>query len=455
MGAGVRSSKGAATTLTARAEEVSSFNVAFEFTPRAQKLPRMDMFGGADPFFEFCRLREDGHYVVVLRSEVIKKTRNPRWQKVQVDLQRLSNGDLDRPLKLRCWDWNKSGKHDFIGECDFIPRQLLECSENKRALEFQLKRPANRGTRRENKTYGTFIIPAVQATKLHSLLDFVRGGTQIGLMVAVDFTASNGHPLDSTSLHYLQGFAQGMPTQYEQAIRAIGDILAPYDSDQQFPLFGFGARLPNGEVSHCFALTGNEAQPEVHGVDGMLAAYRSAFQWATLSGPTLFTQIVQTAASVASQPYGPGLQHYTVLLILTDGCINDMQRTVDAVCQASQLPLSIVIVGIGAADFSSMETLDGDEQQLRNSRGQPAARDIVQFVPFRKFVQQGAAALARETLAEIPHQFLEYMRLNRIEPMRERAFVAPSESMLRTANTVALMDQGPSHTLQSQPTLRG
>lgn len=33
----------------------------------------------------------------------------------------------------------------------------------------------------------------------------------------------------------------------------------------------------------------------------------------------------------------------------------DMQQTIDAIVAASGLPLSIVIVGVGQADFSSMQ----------------------------------------------------------------------------------------------------
>jgi hypothetical protein len=59
-----------------------------------------------------------------------------------------------------------------------------------------------------------------------------------------------------------------------------------------------------------------------------------------------------------------------------------MDATIDLIIAASQLPLSIIIVGIGSAEFSSMETLDGDSG-LVNNRGQKAMRDLVQFVPFR------------------------------------------------------------------------
>ena len=51
------------------------------------------------------------------------------------------------------------------------------------------------------------------------------------------------------------------------AIKSVGSVLAPYDSDQLIPVFGFGARLPpTGEVSHCFPLTLNHQRPEVYGV---------------------------------------------------------------------------------------------------------------------------------------------------------------------------------------------
>ena len=52
------------------------------------------------------------------------------------------------------------------------------------------------------------------------------------------------------------------------------------------------------------------------------------------------------------------------MVIITDGVINDMNRTIDEIVRGSDLPLAIIIVGVGDADFSSMETLDGDEEAL-------------------------------------------------------------------------------------------
>lgn len=56
---------------------------------------------------------------------------------------------------------------------------------------------------------------------------------------------------------------------------------------------------------------------------------------------------------------------YYVLLVVTDGKINDYQDTVDLIVKASTLPLSILFVGVGSGDeendrknFNLLQTLD-------------------------------------------------------------------------------------------------
>lgn len=56
------------------------------------------------------------------------------------------------------------------------------------------------------------------------------------------------------------------------------------------------------------------------------------------------------------------------MLILTDGIINDMQKTIDQIVRGSSLPLSIIIVGVGEADFASMDILDADDEPLYSNK---------------------------------------------------------------------------------------
>ena len=55
---------------------------------------------------------------------------------------------------------------------------------------------------------------------------------------------------------------------------------------------------------------------------------------------------------------------YLVLLIITDGAIHDMDETIRLIVRGADLPLSILIVGVGNDDFGNMEVGEegGDEE---------------------------------------------------------------------------------------------
>jgi hypothetical protein len=63
--------------------------------------------------------------------------------------------------------------------------------------------------------------------------------------------------------------------------------------------------------------------------------------------------------------------------------------------------MSIIIIGVGNENFSQMVQLDGDDG-LYNNQGVKAKRDLVQFVPFKKFQHKGPERLAQEVLEELP-----------------------------------------------------
>ncbi|PSS07616.1 Protein BONZAI like [Actinidia chinensis var. chinensis] len=227
-------------------------------------------------------------------------------------------------------------------------------------------------------------------------------------------SASNGNPRLPDSLHYID--PSGRPNAYQRAILEVGEVLQFYDSDKRFPSWGFGARPIDGPVSHCFNLNGSSNYCEVEGIQGIMKAYTSALFNVSLAGPTLFGPVITTASQIARQSLARNQQKYFVLLIITDGVITDLQETKDALVTASDLPLSILIVGVGGADFKEMEILDADKnEKLESSNGRIASRDIVQFVPLQD-VQSGEVSVVQTLLAELPSQFLSYMRTRDIHP---------------------------------------
>lgn len=83
--------------------------------------------------------------------------------------------------------------------------------------------------------------------------------------------------------------------------------------------------------------------------------------------------------------------------------------------------MSIIIIGVGNADFSAMNELDADVVPLTYN-DLTASRDIVQFVPFRNFqkmsnVRLAKAYLAKEVLAEIPDQVVGFMKSRNLAPV--------------------------------------
>ncbi len=64
-------------------------------------------------------------------------------------------------------------------------------------------------------------------TKIYSFLEYIMGGCQINFTVGVDFTGSNGNPLNPTSLHFID---PTYPNEYTQALTAVGAVCQDYDS---------------------------------------------------------------------------------------------------------------------------------------------------------------------------------------------------------------------------------
>nr|XP_033814546.1 copine-8 isoform X3 [Geotrypetes seraphini] len=459
-------------TIILTAEELSNCRDAVLMQFCANKLDKKDFFGKSDPFMVFYRSNEDGSFTICHKTEVIKNTLNPVWQAFKIPVRALCNGDferngqllryklrkwgtgdqrcrrqsqekkvddafyklrvkennplvldsyaillerLSRTIKIEVYDWDRDGSHDFIGEFTTSYRELSKGQSQFNVYE--VVNPKKKGKKKKYLNSGTVTLLSFLMETEVSFLDYIKGGTQINFTVAIDFTASNGNPAQPTSLHYMNPY---QPNAYALALKAVGEIIQDYDSDKMFPALGFGAKLPpDGRVCHEFALNGNPQNPYCNGIDGVMEAYYRSLKTVQLYGPTNFAPVINHVARYASS-VKDGSQYF-VLLIITDGVISDMAQTKESIVNASKLPMSIIIVGVGTAEFDAMVELDGDEVRV-SSRGRIAERDIVQFVPFRDYIDRtgnhilSMARLAKDVLAEIPDQFLLYMRSRGFKP---------------------------------------
>eukprot|EP00285_Hemiselmis_virescens_P006655 CAMPEP_0173380784 /NCGR_PEP_ID=MMETSP1356-20130122/3399_1 /TAXON_ID=77927 ORGANISM="Hemiselmis virescens, Strain PCC157" /NCGR_SAMPLE_ID=MMETSP1356 /ASSEMBLY_ACC=CAM_ASM_000847 /LENGTH=535 /DNA_ID=CAMNT_0014334489 /DNA_START=50 /DNA_END=1654 /DNA_ORIENTATION=+ len=387
------------------AEEISSgAGDTLKLRIAGARLVSKDWMGKGDKYLVIKRQRGDGNFEEVCKTEVVKNSKDPSWQPLEIPMSQLNLGKMETPILLEVMDWNSVSAHDFIGQVLCTTNDLLQ------PRSFKVEKPKSKNP---GKDRGEIIVQFCELYHPPSFLEYISGGCEITVMMAIDFTASNKPVKNPDSLHYMNPHGWN---QYQQAIMSVGEILDKYKEDQEFEAYGFGGKLPSGQVSHCFALNGSTTSQTVQGVQGILDAYQSSIINVELYGPTNFASIIGAATEAAAK-IRPPKQSYIVLLIITDGAITDMDPTIDAIVRASGLPLSIVIVGVGEADFSKMHELDGDDEPLKSqTTGQRVQRDIVQFVAFRDLANDGPR-LAKEVLAEIPQQLTSYMKSHNMKPM--------------------------------------
>ena len=253
-----------------------------------------------------------------------------------------------------------------------------------------------------------------------TFISYLRSGINIGLTIGIDFTGSNGHYKDPPSLHFLGG---GL-NNYESAIRSCGDIVSAYDKEKSFPVFAFGFNfidpfLNNFDGKYTdfnYPINCNIDNPSIKYIDGVLQEYRNFITKIHLSGPTYFSPMINDLIFEVDRELEEGkVFNYHIIMILTDGMIDDLAETKDSLVAASFLPISVIIIGIGNGDFTKMDVLDADVIPLYDSTGRKADRDLVQFVPYNQF-KDNPQKLAEQVLEEIPRQVVEYYQHKGIQP---------------------------------------
>lgn len=337
-------------------------------------------------FYVVSNFNDKKHWREVYKSEE-KPPNSGYFDIINLDSHALCGSDINNPILLEFYNANSFTK---IGGGEAVIANAL-----------------NNPQTQMNSTQGGFTCNVYIKRKPRlTFTQLLSQGLQISLIIGVDFTLSNGHPEKPDSLHFLNG---PEPNPYERAIMSCGSIVANYDYDQLFPMLGFGG-IPSGRQmpEHVFPLNYNfQGNPEVLGVQGMLDAYRESLCKTKLSGPTYFAPMIRNVSKMVKlNMQSDSEQVYYILMMLTDGQINDMDQTIEAIIEAAKLPISIIIIGIGADDFTNMDILDGDDEPLV-SNNEVVKRDIVQFVEFRKFEGDGEK-LASEVLEEIPRQVEQY-----------------------------------------------
>ena len=376
----------------------------------------------------------------IYRSESIAAMETVEWEENTINLLDVGNkelrasgvtdGSTDCPIRIVFWEHRKFKRHRVLSSFETTIASLVRVCKNERILELtdgivENAKVASLHFSGENEDdsdledLGTNIPRTLTKPEPQdpaprpkpTFLDYQRNdGLDLDLSVAIDFTSSNGNPMVPGTPHYIDDRSLN---QYQKAIIAIGSIVANFDSDQRSQVWGFGAKY-EGVVRHAFQVGDHS---HVSGVRGILEAYRQTFlRGIRMSGPVVLTEVIKIAARKAKVTYekalGKGKLSYSILLILTHGCVTDIEATKNMLKEVEDSPISIIIIGIGDNDFSAMKFLD----DFQDKEG---GRDICNFVKFD--ADKDRTALTEEALNEIPDQLTSYFFSRGILPLKSES----------------------------------
>ncbi|OAF66920.1 hypothetical protein A3Q56_05346 [Intoshia linei] len=351
------------------------------------------------------------------------------WNNINIGLFKLCGGNKNNKLKIKILKLRK-----LCGISYFRVSELYKVyNEKLPSLNLNVYDLNNKCIKKI-----LVVIKVNSILDVYSFFEFIQSGMQINLITSIDFTFSNGYPPSSpSSLHNTNQELN----QYVAVINHVGRILIQYDYDKFVTAYGFGAKLtPNSATNHCFNLRDNNKQ--CFGIDGVMKSYYERVNSVQFHGPTNFSPTITNATKSALDDHENNLEYaqklranankskpeemylsYSILVIITDGLITDLEQTTKAIVDASYLPISIIIIGVGNADFTSMEYLDGDVNVL-SFGNKKSVRDIVQFVAMKPYFEkkipwtQQSDMLAAEVLAEIPEQVTSYMKIHKLIPVK-------------------------------------
>ncbi|KAL8574786.1 hypothetical protein ACOMHN_035329 [Nucella lapillus] len=239
--------------------------------------------------------------------------------------------------------------------------------------------------------------------KLDDVSDAVRraGLESCNLIFGIDYTGSNYMQGKKTfggkCLHHITA---GELNPYQQVICILGETLEPFDDDGAIPTYGFGDTFTRDHS--VFSL--NTMGP-CQGFQDVLRIYNEMTPRVRLGGPTNFAPLINQAIDIVKRN-----KSYHILVIVADGQVTAERDTVQSIVEASNWPLSIVMVGVGDGPWDTMRDFD---DKL------PARRfDNFQFVNFSHVAREARnpqAAFAMHALMEIPDQFKAIQRLGLLD----------------------------------------
>ena len=242
-----------------------------------------------------------------------------------------------------------------------------------------------------------------------SLLDYLESDIHLNTTFAIDFSETSG-----TNTHHLVKDE----TTFSILMNNFINLLEPYNEDEFFYIYGFGFQFKENlnEVPNMFPITQDIDRPSVamKNIKSTYSNFLDNIKFSKIK-TNLDLIIKQFNEKIKDNIDDYDIREYNVLLLFANNDINNEKEFYNEIILSSDLPISVVIIGLGKGPFTKLENVEKNFLNLTDNNGNNAKRKNIKFISFKN-LGKNYQEIVKKSLVDIPDQMIEFLILKNINP---------------------------------------
>uniref|UniRef100_A0A1I8ELX1 Copine domain-containing protein n=1 Tax=Wuchereria bancrofti TaxID=6293 RepID=A0A1I8ELX1_WUCBA len=361
-------------------------------------------FDETSVFFAIHKIENDKTKTELYRSEGIRDHSHPIWRPFNLHLRKIAD-NRNRLLEVSVMYRDEMNKIGLIGSflTTYAKMKYGPGEEN----VYNLINPKKKSKKKYLKS-GTMELIKFSDVSFYSFLDYITSGTQLHLVIAVDFSTN----LSVNKLNDTHTF----DNDFDCAIKGIAGIIRDYNSSKMFPAFGLGAKIPSAlNNSKNF-----ESKPYCRGIDRVLEAYKNARRKVMPSDRAEYSLVVNAVAKMAQNEGKLGLHYFLLLIFASSSSIVNSEKMMDTVRNMTKAPISIIFLGRKVTELNTFHNTTGAKKSELPGDDVSLNSDFVEFIDLNSIMihettpKQNAKRIAERALRNVPWHLITYMHKNNI-----------------------------------------
>lgn len=401
-------------SIVLQGREVDTARKFLEFRIGAKSLTTSDsVLSTVDPYYMVERFEEETkEWTPVWKSEVVLHDSNPCWCTASLSLLELCGGDLDSEVRVTFWESHSHHDEDeYLGAAEILVRDLaFHIPKEGMSIPVQIKKKVFFGAGNKLQKTGHMQILKSRLIDRPTFLQYLKGGCELDVMVAVDCEQSIDHADEKKAARFVHG---SWLNNYQAALEKIGTLMECYSRTHHFQMWGFNAQSIE-ENENVFVMS-----DKVAGKHGLLKSYERHCQ---RRNPLVVRNVDSHLGPLITKAMYRAIQEsehrhcYSVLVVLTSGRASDLQSMTDSINRAAtDAPISIVFIGCEDDNLDMLEHFFERNKIQRSISGIRISRECTTFTSFVDCDNDVTKVIA-DGFEEVPEQMVQRFFQGGVDP---------------------------------------